>query len=144
MTPAAWFTLAVLSPLFAGFLYLPYRQAREGGALRPHSAGGWLALSALLALYVLMTSVAWANPFTAWVQLGASGAANRMLPAAWAVFSLPAWAASIIVFPNVARDLWASCSALPTASPRAFAALGWVLLGSAWAVFGVLVLMHNG
>ena len=82
MTPAAWFTLAVLSPLFIGFLYLPYRQAREGGALRPHSAGGWLALSALLAL--------------------------------------------------------------PTTSPRAFEALGWVLLGFAWAVFGVLVSMHNG
>lgn len=140
MTAGAWLTLLVLSPLFAGFVYLFYRQWRDHGALL-QQPGQIAALAALPALFAGMVWIDWMNPWRAWLQALPSPAAHRMLPAVWAMFSLPLWAVAIICCPHAARDLCSLVShRLAKASLRWFQALGWVLLTFSLATFGLLAM----
>ena len=134
---AAW-PLLLLSPLFAGFVYLPYRQWRDHGA-PPSQPAQLAALAVLLMLFASMAWVDWLNPWRAWLQALPSPAAHRMLPAVWALFSLPLWAVTLICCPHAARDL--AALAMPragTAPLRWFQALGWGMLAFCVTAFVVL------
>jgi len=136
---AALLTLLLLSPLFAGFLWLVYRQWRDHG-LAPPGPQQAAALVVLLGLYAAMALPDWADPWTAWLNTLPSPAAHRILPAVWAVYSLPLWAATLVCCPQAARDggAWLS-PRLGAVSLRGYRMVGWGLLGCSVVVFGVLV-----
>lgn len=130
-------TLLLLSPVIAGFIYLPWREQREYGV--SFTRGGWAAVAAVVVLYGMMWRLNWADPLAAWLDTPASPARHRMLPAAWAVYSLPLWAASIIVCARTVRDLGSGSAAVASLSLNSVRAFGGVLLGVGWAVFLGLV-----
>ncbi|MCM5682312.1 hypothetical protein M8A51_22520 [Schlegelella sp. S2-27] len=133
-------TLLLLSPAIAGFIYLPWREQREYGVSIGRS--GWVAMAAVVVLYGMMWRLDWADPLVAWLDTPASPARHRMLPAAWAVYSLPLWAACIIVCARTARDLGSVSSAIASLPLRGVRAFGWMLLGVCWSVFLVLAALR--
>jgi hypothetical protein len=81
----------------------------------------------------------WADPLAAWLHTPASPARHRVLPAAWAVYSLPLWAACVIVCARTVRDLGSGSPAVASMSLQGVRVFGGVLLGVCWAVFLGLV-----
>lgn len=130
-----WVLLA-LSPLFAGFLYLPWRECRTYGAPRLR-LGAWVAIGLVAALFGAMAITAWANPLAAWLATGDSSARHRMLPAIWALFSMPLWGVSILLFRRAAQDA-ISLVSTAVASGTHLRVLGGSMIGLAWLIFVVL------
>jgi len=141
LSATAWIA-TLLAPLFLGWLYLPYRQFRDQADWPIPGPSGWVALAAVVVLYGLMAWVEWTSPARLWQQQAAdSAAAHRMLPAIWAVYGLPLWAAAIVCWPWALRNLLACCFSHAGNLPaEAYQALGWALMGFAWLVFGVFVM----
>lgn len=132
--------LLLLSPLFVGFVYLPYRQWRDH-RLSALGTSPMAALATVFVLFALMAAIDWTNPLQLWLQTLSSPAAHRMLPAVWAMFSLPCWAVAVICCPHAARDVGALVSRALAAAPlRWFQSFGWLLLAFCCATFAVLVL----
>ena len=136
---ASTLVLLAISPLFAGFVYLPYRHVRDHGLTIDGRWGSAAAALCVAALFVTAASVEWANPWRAWVEAGGVGVLNRAWPLIWALFALPLWALALIAFPAAARDLCAALPALGAAELGVIRALGWFFIGVSWSLFGLVV-----
>lgn len=127
--------IALLSVLFLGWLYFPYRHIRYGGTVAPFwSAGKFAAIAVLLSMYCVMLFAGWKYPLDIWLSYGAM--ARRRFWPTWVAYGLPLWALAIILFPHVVRDLVAEPTPplylRPTSDPYTW--FGWAMLGFAYVV----------
>jgi hypothetical protein len=98
-----WLFTPLLLPLFFGGLALPWLEWRDSGTLRAPSPGGWLAL--LVAVLLLSSlQLGGHDPLQAW--LGAERPLARALPAVWAFYGLPCWAAAVVLYPAALARRW--------------------------------------
>ncbi len=140
MSPMAWLLLVLTSPLWLGWLYLPWRQWRNRPAHhrppRPRLQG--VALAVLLLWFVLL----WRAPPDLILQaieaIPVSAAAWRTLPALGLLALGPLWGAVLVCCPEALRDTLAdvTCSApLPVVWLQA---IGWGLMALGAVVYGAL------
>lgn len=145
MTPMAWVLGVLTSPLWLGWLYLPWRQWRD------HASGRWhprpLARVTALALLLLWVILLWRAPpelaLHAAEATTVSAAAWRALPALGFLVLGPLWGAVLVCCPEAMRDILADFThgaLLPIGSLQAF---GWGLMALGAGVYGVLQLLAS-
>ena len=140
MTPMAWVLGVLTSPLWLGWLYLPWRQWRD------HASGRWhprpLARVTALALLLLWVILLWRAPPELALQAvqatATSSTAWRALPAFGLLSLGPVWGAILVSCPEALRDTLgdvAHCGLLPLGWLQA---IGWGLLSLGAVAYVIL------
>lgn len=116
-----------LIPLYLGWLYLPYRYFVDGDLTgRFWSLSKVAAIVALLSIYWISLTGTWDSLPSYWFARGSYVYfATRM----WSIYGLSLWALAIILYPRIARDLWAKPSGFQPLPYEMYAVFGWILFG---------------
>ncbi|WP_146076048.1 hypothetical protein [Caldimonas caldifontis] len=141
MTPMAWVLGVLTSPLWLGWLYLPWRQWRD------HASGRWhprpLARVTALAL-LLWVILLWRAPPELALQAvqatATSSAAWRALPATSFLILGPVWGMVWVCCPEALRDTLGDLTGSRPWPIAWLQAMGWGLMAMGAAVYGVMQL----
>lgn len=142
MTPMAWLLGVLTSPLWLGWLYLPWRQWRDRPANPWHPRP--LPRGVALALLLLWSVLLWRAPPDLALQAveatPVSAAVWRALPALGFLALGPLWGAVLVCCPEALRDTLADLTHSGSLPIGWLQALGWGLMVLGAVVYGVLKL----
>ena len=142
MTPMAWLLGVLTSPLWLGWLYLPWRQwqARPANPWRHRP----LARGAALTLLLLWSVLLWRAPpelaLHAAEATTVSAGAWRALPALGFLVLGPLWGAVVVCCPEALRDTLADFTHSGPLPIGWLQALGWGLMALGAVVYSALSL----